>query len=74
MDPKEPSHSLGVNIMAIDAVCSMEVEEDHEKYRSCSKGKSYYFCSPGCKEKCDDNPDKGTKLVQDIRGMPEHCE
>jgi len=57
--------------MAIDPVSTMEVEEDHEKYRSCSKGKSYYFCSPGCKKKCDDHPDKVTKLVQDIRGMPE---
>jgi YHS domain-containing protein len=36
--------------MAIDPVCNMEVDEktglSGEK-----DGKTYYFCSPGCKEK-----------------------
>jgi len=64
---------LSVKDMAVDPVCKMEVDEDHAKYCSRYKGKSYYFCSPGCKKKFDENPEKYSKMVQDIRDEPEKC-
>ena len=43
---------------AIDPVCGMSVDPDHAEYRSFQKGDSYYFCSAGCKETFDKDPDK----------------
>ena len=42
--------------MAKDPVCSMEVEE--EEATSSYRGKTYYFCCPGCKREFEANPDK----------------
>ena len=36
--------------MAIDPVCKMEVGEKTAKSKSEYKGKTYYFCAPGCKK------------------------
>jgi len=47
-----------VNDMAIDPICKMEVEEKTAKYKSEYKGKTYYFCAPGCKKEFDNNPEK----------------
>jgi len=47
--------------MAIDPVCKMEVGEKTAKYKSEYKGKTYYFCAPGCKKEFDDNPEKYIK-------------
>jgi YHS domain-containing protein len=51
-DPKE------VNAMAIDPVCGMEVSERDAAGKSEHKGKTYYFCSPGCKIAFDKEPEK----------------
>jgi YHS domain-containing protein len=44
--------------MEMDPVCNMEVNEQMAKYRSVYKGKTYYFCAPGCKVTFDENPEK----------------
>jgi YHS domain-containing protein len=59
--------------MVIDPVCKMEVDEDRAKYGSKYKGKNYSFCSPGCKKKFDENPEKYIKMTQDIGENPEKC-
>ena len=35
--------------MAKDPVCGMDVEEKPGALQSTQKGKTYYFCSEGCK-------------------------
>jgi len=42
--------------MAIDPVCKMTVDEKTAQHKSEYKGKTYYFCAPGCKKAFDDNP------------------
>lgn len=44
--------------MAMDPVCNMEVDEKTTKLKSVYKGKTYYFCAPGCKAIFDENPEK----------------
>jgi YHS domain-containing protein len=44
--------------MAIDPVCGMEVDEKTAAATSTYKGKTYYFCAPGCKEEFDENPEE----------------
>jgi Cu+-exporting ATPase len=44
--------------MAIDPVCGMEVDEKTAAGKSEYKGKTYYFCSPGCKAAFDKEPEK----------------
>jgi YHS domain-containing protein len=44
--------------MAIDPVCKMTVDEKSAKFTSVYKGKTYYFCAPGCKKKFDTTPEK----------------
>ena len=44
--------------MAIDPVCGMEVDEKKAAATSEYKGKTYYFCAPGCKVSFDKNPEK----------------
>jgi YHS domain-containing protein len=41
--------------MAIDPVCKMTVDEKTAKLKSDFKGKTYYFCAPGCKKVFEDN-------------------
>ena len=47
--------------MAIDLVCKMEVNKLTAKFKSEYKGKTYYFCAPGCKKEFDGNPEKYIK-------------
>ncbi|MEN6610225.1 MAG: YHS domain-containing protein [Methanoregulaceae archaeon] len=47
--------------MAIDPICGMTVDEKTAKFRSEYKGKTYYFCAPGCKKKFDGDPAKYAK-------------
>ncbi len=47
--------------MAIDPICKMTVEEKTAKFKSEYKGKTYYFCAPGCKKKFEADPEKYTK-------------
>jgi Cu+-exporting ATPase len=44
--------------MAIDPVCKMQVVESKAAGTSEYQGKTYYFCSLGCKRKFDENPPK----------------
>ncbi|MFX1562517.1 MAG: YHS domain-containing protein [Promethearchaeota archaeon] len=44
--------------MAKDPICKMEVDEKTAKFMSEYKGKTYYFCAPGCKAAFDENPEK----------------
>ncbi len=47
--------------MAKDLVCGMGVDENKAKAKSDYKGKTYYFCAPGCKKFFDENPEKYLK-------------
>ena len=44
--------------MAEDVICKMQVDEKTAKWKSEYKGKTYYFCAPGCKKKFDSAPEK----------------
>ena len=44
--------------MAIDPVCDIEVDEEEAEFKTEYKGKTYYFCAPGCKTKFEENPEK----------------
>lgn len=46
------------NPMTKDPVCAMEIDEQTTVWSSVHKEKSYYFCSRGCKDKFDKEPDK----------------
>ncbi|MFP4546293.1 MAG: HAD-IC family P-type ATPase, partial [Methanomassiliicoccales archaeon] len=41
---------------AIDPVCGMKVDRRTCRWRSEYRGRSYYFCAPGCKESFDREP------------------
>ncbi len=56
--------------MAIDPVCKMEVDENRSKYGTRYKGKNYYFCSPGCKKKFDEDPEKYIGTIQGTDETP----
>ncbi|MBI3040658.1 MAG: YHS domain-containing protein [Chloroflexi bacterium] len=47
--------------MAKDPVCGMDVNEKTAAGKSEHMGKTYYFCSPGCKKAFDANPSKYLK-------------
>ena len=41
-----------------DPVCGMQVEEGRAAGTSEHGGQTYYFCSAGCKQKFDSDPEK----------------
>ena len=43
--------------LAIDPICKMVVDERIAEYKSQYKGKTYYFCSAGCKKEFEANPE-----------------
>jgi YHS domain-containing protein len=43
--------------MAIDPVCGMTVDERTAKWKTDYQGKTYYFCSPGCKFTFEEKPE-----------------
>ena len=47
--------------MVKDPVCGMGVNEKTAKYKTDFKGKTYYFCNPGCKSTFEKNPAKYLK-------------
>ncbi len=53
------NHNKGVDKMAKDLVCGMEVSESGLK--STAEGKTFYFCSPACKQNFEANPSKFLK-------------
>jgi YHS domain-containing protein len=44
--------------MAIDPVCGMQVDEKSAAATYEYQGKTYYFCSPGCKASFAKEPEK----------------
>ncbi len=44
--------------MAKDLVCDMEVDEKTAKWKTVYKGKTYYFCAPGCKKAFEEEPER----------------
>ena len=44
--------------MAKDPVCNMDIEEGTAAMTSEYHGMPYYFCSPGCKESFDKDPER----------------
>ncbi len=44
--------------MEIDPVCKMEVDPATAEWKSEYKGRTYYFCAPGCKVSFDQDPEK----------------
>ncbi|OGF12294.1 MAG: YHS domain-containing protein [Candidatus Eisenbacteria bacterium RBG_16_71_46] len=44
--------------MAIDPVCGMQVDEKHAAATARHEGKTYYFCSDGCRESFEQSPAK----------------
>ena len=51
---------------AIDPVCEMTVDTSNAKFTSIHDGKTYYFCSAGCKTTFDRNPKQF--VGADVRG------
>lgn len=43
--------------MAKDLVCNMDVDEKTAKWKTTYKGKTYYFCAPGCKKSFEEDPE-----------------
>lgn len=54
--------------MAKDPVCGMEVDEKTAAGKSEYKGKTYYFCSPGCKRSFDKEPAKYVSKADEHSG------
>ena len=48
--------------MAKDLVCGMYVDEKTAKYETTHKGKTYFFCAPGCQKAFEANPRKYIKV------------
>lgn len=44
--------------MAIDPVCSMQVDETDAEFMTEYEGKKYYFCSEACKEEFESDPEE----------------
>ena len=44
--------------MVIDPVCGMEVDPKTAAGKSDYQGKTYYFCSDGCKQQFDKEPER----------------
>lgn len=43
--------------MVKDLVCNMDVNEKTAKWKTVYKGKTYYFCAPGCKAAFEEEPE-----------------
>ncbi len=46
---------------AKDPVCGMQVDPGKAAGTSVYQGRTYYFCSAGCKKKFDEHPGKFTE-------------
>jgi Cu+-exporting ATPase len=44
-----------------DPVCGMEIDAQDAAAKSQHQGQTYYFCSEGCREKFDQNPQQYVK-------------
>jgi Cu+-exporting ATPase len=55
-----------------DPVCGMDVDERTAQLKSEHMGKTYYFCSPGCRKSFDADPHKyvGEAISRQLRASP----
>ncbi len=44
--------------MAVDPVCKMDISEEDASARAEYKGRTYLFCSPGCRDEFEKDPEK----------------
>jgi YHS domain-containing protein len=44
--------------LAIDPICKMTVDEKTAKFKTDYKGRTYYFCAPGCTKAFEKEPEK----------------
>ncbi|MSQ11621.1 MAG: YHS domain-containing protein [Dehalococcoidia bacterium] len=50
--------------MAVDPVCKMQVDEKNPPGgKAAYRGKSYYFCAPGCRKSFEKSPEKYIKTA-----------
>ncbi|MGZ7060912.1 MAG: YHS domain-containing protein [Candidatus Angelobacter sp.] len=52
--------------MTKDPVCGMQIDEKQAAGKSDYKGQTYYFCSPGCKQKFEQKPDQYAKKTAQL--------
>jgi len=60
--------------MATDPVCQMDVEERSAAGQSSYEGKTYYFCSPGCRESFENDPARYLPKTTDLLGRKTHSD
>lgn len=58
--------------MAKDPVCGMDVDEKSAAGTSEYNGKTYYFCSKGCKTAFDKEPEKYLGSTESETGHHQH--
>lgn len=58
--------------MAKDPVCGMDVDERQAAATAEYQGKTYYFCSPGCKKAFEKEPQKYVPATTDRGGHAGH--
>ncbi|MBI2832429.1 MAG: YHS domain-containing protein [Chloroflexi bacterium] len=58
---KKEQTPAGSGTKVKDLVCGMDVDPATAPAKSEYKGKTYYFCAPGCKKTFDANPAKYVK-------------
>lgn len=51
-----------------DPVCGMKIDPAKAQFKSEYEGKTYYFCSAGCKAKFDANPAQYLKKEEKVTG------
>ena len=54
--------------MVRDPVCGMDVDERQAAATAEYQGKTYYFCSPGCKKAFEKEPQKYVHAATDTGG------
>jgi Cu+-exporting ATPase len=52
-----------------DAVCKMELDERHVKESLVYEGRSYYFCSVGCRAEFERHPKDYAQAAQSEDGV-----
>lgn len=61
----------GVRQIAKDPVCGMIVDEEKAAATSVYRGKTHYFCGPGCKVAFDKDPERYLSGEGEHQGMHE---
>ena len=54
--------------MQRDPVCQMDVDEQTAAGHSTYQGKTFYFCSPGCREEFEEDPGRYFPKETDLLG------